>query len=313
MTYITSGIVSTSDFMGFRGNVDVASPYSSSTDATNKVAALIGVGYGDRGYGQLSTSIPLITTGLLVKIDSWNSLLHAVSTINTHTGSNLGNISNVSVGNTIVAYDGSLSKLNLPTIISTLDNNRLQSNISDMSLTAALTSSTINSWNTSIYHEFTVQFINEDSARFFFNTGGQVVVSSTRGGGSNTGLNTAISNMLNDIGYIRVSAKSTNKSGPGTSYNIGYYNLTGTYQNLFTITGSNPSYSTISYVLSGRTENISNVNGGNGYLLRFRATFATGLGPSDIVDGNLQSNAYQYKSTGVVSVTSPIFNTTVPL
>lgn len=61
---ITSGSSKlASDFNSAYGPTNSGSPYASSAAATNMVAALYGVGYGDRGYGQVSPTINKKTVG----------------------------------------------------------------------------------------------------------------------------------------------------------------------------------------------------------------------------------------------------------
>ena len=61
MTYAVGGIIQAADYNGFVGNTAVNVAYASDAAAQNKVAALIGVGYGTRGYGQTSTLLGDVT------------------------------------------------------------------------------------------------------------------------------------------------------------------------------------------------------------------------------------------------------------
>ena len=63
MTYSIGGTIQAADYNGFVGTTAVNLPYASSIAATDKVAALIGVGYGDRGYGQTSTTLADVAAG----------------------------------------------------------------------------------------------------------------------------------------------------------------------------------------------------------------------------------------------------------
>jgi len=70
MTYASGGLIQAGDYNGFVGNTAPSSAYTSSLAATDKVAALIGVGYGDRGYGQTSTNLAVVTVVLLYQLDN---------------------------------------------------------------------------------------------------------------------------------------------------------------------------------------------------------------------------------------------------
>lgn len=317
MTYAIGQVIEAADFNNFRGANAIDVAYANDSAATNKIAALIGVGYGTRGYGQTSPAISTVAVGDVISIAPWNSLFSGMSIINTHTGSGLSIPSTLTTGTIVEALTGSGGDLNIPSIISTLDSNRLTYSIAQMSLTSAITSTRTTSWTASVYHEFTVTFTDENQARYFFNSGGTIYVSASRSGGSSTTLNSAITTMLSDMGTIKFGATSTTYTGTGgTAYNIGYYGLTSSYQNVFYHPGPT-SYSAPNYTLKARTENVTGTNGGNGTLVRFQALFETGIsGPSysyNSANGTLVSSVSQLKSSGTLTISSPTYANTVNL
>lgn len=314
MTYAVGQIIDAVDFMNFRGPNAVNTAYANDLSAANKVTALIGVGFGTRGYGQAST-ISTVSSGNIISIGPWNELFSALQTMNTHTGSALTVPSLLTIGDIVEALNGAGGEPNVPAIISSLDTNRLNYSIAQMSLTSATTSTRTTAWTVSVYHEFTITFLDENSARYFFNSGGTIYVSASRTGGSATTLNSAISTMLNDMGTIRFGAQSTTYTGSGgTAYPIGYYGLTGSYQDVFFHPGPS-SYSAPNYTLKARAENIAGVNGGNGTVLRFQALFETGVLPYsyNAANGTLTSSVSQLKATGSLTIASPAYLTTVNL
>ena len=185
MTYSVGGQIQASDYNGFVGTTAVNAAYSSSAAATSKMAALMGVGYGNRGYGQTSASLATVAVGNTVAAAEWNNLRSAMSAMNTHQGSGLTLQPVVSAGGTILAEDGTLSRPNISTLITSLDTNRLNASITDMTVTAALTSSQATGWTGTVQHVFTAVFGTVDQARYYFNSGGQI-----RFSGSNTGATT---------------------------------------------------------------------------------------------------------------------------
>jgi hypothetical protein len=308
MTYQVGSHILATDYNTFRGPYDAATPYPDDATATNKLAALIGVGYGVRGYGQV-VGFPSVTVGGAVTAAEWNIIRSIMNVINVHTGAGLTIQPTVNVGDPILAYDGSLSRPDLPVLISALDSAKMLYDIAQMQLTSELTSTRNTSWNTEVYHEFTVDFSNENPARYFFNSGGTVYVSASRTGGSATAINTAMTNLLNQMGTIKVGSENTTYTGSGgTAYNIGYYQLTGTYQTLFYHAGSD-IYSPLLYTLQARRENYVGSNGANGSLIRFKATFDTGLDPGHTLDGTLTSNIGQLKENAGLTISSPVYTT----
>lgn len=313
MTYAVGQNIAATDFMGFRGAQGPGTAYPNSSAATNAVAALVGVGYGSRGYGQTNVTLPSVASGTVVSAANWNDLFASMAIINTHTGSALTLPANVSAGAVIQADTGG-ARPNLPGLISTLDTNRLNYNITQMGVHAELSDTRTTAWIGTITHEFTQTFSSEDTARYFYNTGGQIYLSGSQTGGSGSHLDIAFATLLSQMGTIKIGALATTYTGTGgTAYPIGYYDLTGTFQTLFTHHGSAYGYTGISYTVKSQVENVAGLNGGNGTVVRTQAIFATNLNsPSDVVDGNTNSTV-QELIADALSVSSPTYTTTISL
>lgn len=314
MTYAVGQPIAAANFMSFRGANAPNQAYTSSASATNAVAALIGVGYACRGYGLTSTTLPAAITGQPVTASSWNSLYNAMSILNTYTGSGLTLPTTAVTGQPIQAEDGTSGRPNLPSLISTLDTNRLTPDPSQVSVTSELTSVRNTSWTVSVTHQFTMTFTTEDQARYFFNTGGKSYLSASRTGGSVTHINSSMSSLLSQMGTIQVGANTTTYTGSGgTAYSIGYYQLTTNFQTLFTHYGSAYGYSTISYSVQAKTNGPIGTTGGKGNIVTIQAIFATNLlGYQDVLDGTLTSSVQQLMSD-TISVVGPTWSTTISL
>ena len=306
MTYASGGLIQAGDYNGFVGNTAPSSAYASSLEATDKVAALIGVGYGDRGYGQTSTNVAPTSTGVAVSAGQWNNLLNVMSTLNTHQGSGLTLQPTVASGGTIL-YQSSI-----PTNIATLDTNRLLANVTQMTVSSALTSSISTPWSGTITHVFSVDFGTENAARYFFNSGGQIRWSGSNTGGS-TGSAAAWAALLTAMGTIKMDADSTTYTGSGGTItnNIGYYGLTGSLVQTFIHYGSGPYYSGLYYSIQVSRGNYSGSNGGNGSLINCTVTLYDSAYGS--VNGTTSSFIDQYKAGGVLTIASPTYTTTTPL
>ena len=306
MTYSVGGTIQAADYNGFVGTTAVNLPYASSLAATDKVAALIGVGYGDRGYGQTSTTLADVAVSNSVTAVQWNNLLNAMTTLNTHQGSGLTLQPTVASGGTIT-YQSSI-----PTNIATLDTNRLLSNITQMTVSSVLTSSISTPWSGTITHVFTVDFGTENAARYFFNSGGQIRWSGSNTGGS-TGSAAAWAALLTAMGTIKMGADSTTYTGSGGTItnNIGYYGLTGSLVQTFIHYGSGPYYSGLYYSIQVSRGNYSGSNGGNGSLINCTVTLYDSAYGS--VNGTTSSFIDQYKAGGVLTIASPTYTTTTPL
>ncbi len=187
MTYYTGNNVSSTNFMDFRGPIGPANPYpNDATAAQGPIAALIGYGYGKRGYGQLNTVLPPKNPGNRVSSVEWNSMQSAMSTLNTHTGLGLVLQPRVSINGRIIAEDGVDSTANIEALATTLDIGRNEYDPDQMSTNVAIVNDRTQPWNGTVTHEFTVDFDNEDHARWFFNSGGAIDISGDRTGGTET-------------------------------------------------------------------------------------------------------------------------------
>jgi len=306
MTYASGGLIQANDYNGFVGNTAPSSAYASSLAATDKVAALIGVGYGDRGYGQTSTNLAVVSSGVAVSAGQWNNLINAMGTLNTHQGSGLSPANTVTSGSSI-AYQA-----RIPSNIPTLDTNRLTANITQMAVSSVLTSSINTTWSGTITHVFTVDFGTENAARYYFNTGGQIRWSASNTGGS-TGSAAAWAALFTAMGTISMGAYTTTYTGSGGTItnNIGYYGLTGSLVQTFIHYGSGPYYSGIYYTIQVSRSNYTGTNGGNGSLINCTVTMHDGAYGN--VNGTTSSFIDQYKAVGVLTIANPTFTTVTPL
>lgn len=307
MTYAVGQIIKAID--DFAGPIASNKPYGSSAAATNKVAALIGTGYGNRGYGQGNTSvITPVSIGNVITTSHTNSVINALSLINMHQGNANVLPSTVTVGSLIQAFDGSNSRPNLSVIVPALDSNRFTFALNQMVLSSVLTGTRVDPWSVSIFHEFTATFPTEDKARFFFNSGSEIFLTASRSAGSATEINQTITDLLTAMGTVKIGPNATTYTGTGgTPTSIGFWQLTTTYQTLFTAFGTDFGYTNATYTLQARVENVVGLNGGNGTVLRIQATFATGLSSGFPADGTLVSAVSQLIAQGVVTVSAPTF------
>lgn len=312
MSYTGGSIIVASDYMTFRGNNAPNEAYSNATIATNRVAALIGVGYGQRGYGQTSTTLPTTSGNTVVRASTWNNLRSAMSAINVHTGSGLTLQPALNVGDLIVANDGRTPFPNIATLISNLDSNRFLIDGSQTSLSVVLTSTRTTSWTNSVTHEFTATFQTEDLARYFFNAGGEIRLVASRTGGVTNGPNTAISDMLSSSGTVKFGAVATSYTGTGgtVASSIGYYGLTDNYQQIFYHAGSGP-YANVNYTITARRENYVGVNGANGSVIRMRATVSLAGYTTVSVSGTTTSSIASLRSVNAITTSNPVYATVI--
>ncbi|RLA12418.1 MAG: hypothetical protein DRQ60_08695 [Gammaproteobacteria bacterium] len=103
-------------------------------------------------------------------------------------------------------------------------------------------------WTDPINHIFTVTFPDVPTATEFFSKGGQIRFSADRTGGFGNMQNTSFSILLGEISIVMFGELATTNSGPtGNGTAIGYDNLTGSYQSIFTANSSADQYTADEY------------------------------------------------------------------
>ena len=322
MSYAQGQNIAASDYNGLAGDVGNGGSYASSAAATQKVAALYGVGYGDRGYGQTAILFgsPTVAAGAAITADKWLNLRNAIAALASHQGTAttlLPPASDFVAGQAIKAEASATSSYDFATMIANVDTNRLNTNSgASMSLTSnALTITRASTWGAStggITAVATVTFPSENDARFFFNTGGEIRfnVSHPTGSTQDNNWNTALSS----VGTIAFKAHATTRAGTGgTPASVGYYELTTADQTILSGAIGSGAYSTNSITVSARAASISGANGSKGSQLIFTITLTDSHTNSfsDICSAGTAVVFAHLKATAVLSgIASPTFATT---
>jgi hypothetical protein len=188
---------------------------------------------------------------------------------------------------------------------------------SQMSIEPGITSFRTTRWNGVIQHEFTVSFRNDNHRRHFFNTGGDIRISTAL---TYTGPEAKTKDwqiMLSNIGTVRFTYNSTSSTGSGDSAaSIGNYQLTSLYQRIFTKLRGGGVYSPQN-VYSDNSYSID-VRAVDDRQIRFKVSFADdNVGRIDEdVKGQLESNVRIFRATGIASgvrVPAPTFFNNISL
>lgn len=171
----------------------------------------------------------------------------------------------------------------------------------------------------SIAHEFSVTFpggyqttsssgavttaTGVDHRRHFFNAGGEIRFSPTITGG--TGSKFADwSTILTNMGTVKFNYTTATATGSGTSYNIGNFDLTSSYQTVFQKTGSGV-YAENAITIYARGSQNSNV-----VYFKVELSDADTGGFDETINGTVTSTISQLRPTGsYVSLITPIFQT----
>jgi hypothetical protein len=278
----------------------------------NKVIGVLGTGSGNSGYGQpLNSSAVALGTRVTIneyanlRFDIINAWVHqAGSTPTTVTVTEGGTIRFSAVDAPVTTYDA---------LANTLIANRFNLGAGQSAVAVPASSPRSRTytgvggdiWNTSISCTVDVQWPSANTARFFFNSGGQIRITSTRSGGSlGTTQNTSWTNILSSAG---TQSFGGNNPGTGTSPMNGqnWYRLTNSFQTYYTLAGSSP-YGSNSYNLQARVTDTADNSSGAAANSQFLVQFIDNYvdpgppAPGDAVDGTFSIAVSLVFATGVL-------------
>jgi len=262
------------------------------------VANIISTGSSNYGYGNAISSLQK-SQGDKITISDWANLRLDLYNAAYHQGS--------TIAPTAIDANTKISTTIVNTYISaanTIDTNRfLIAEYSDESL---LTNSRTTTWNATVTHAFYIDFGNHDNARYFFNSGSSLKFSASISGYSNS-QGTSWNTMLSSIGTIYFNYNSITASAGTATSSFGFYNLTGSYQQAYIISGSG-LYSSNDYKIR-----MSYDGAGKIYVIIDFEDLHTNTW-TDLVDGTLTSIVSMRRASGShISVSPPAGTSTTLL
>lgn len=289
-----------------------------------KVIGIMGTGSGNSGYGQSLNSSD-VAVGNKVTINEWANLRYDIINAYVHQNGSLPSIVTASEGNTIRYSTVDAPITTYDTLANGLIANKFAVGAGQSAVNAYTPSSTTwpgaygSFWNTRVACTIDVYWANSNAARYFFNSGGQIRIASSRSGGSVLSQNTAWTSILSGAG---TQSFGGNNPGTGISPADGqnWYRLTNSYQQYYSTSGSSP-YGSNTYRLSARVTDVISNAGGTAAASKFLVEFIdnyTDPGPEpspppgDQVDGTIEVSVSVVYATGVL-VPSGFGNFTVTL
>ena len=238
MSYASGGIIEAVDFNNLAWGTNVGGTY---TTTANNLAYVHGLGYGRYGYGQDTTGYTPVALGQVVTATQWTSLVGGVNGALSLQGNTLITPTSVTAGNTITYYSEVAGGINYAW------NN---ANVGAVSATTAGTANAqlgVQGWGGSTErrgrYTFTVSWLNANLARYWWNMGGKLDITSSVISGGTT-RNTDWSNLCTAMGTIRIGYRATTKvGGSGTTTTLLSTAGTGGYWLGTTVTGPHPGTS----------------------------------------------------------------------
>ena len=168
------------------------------TATANTLNVTWSTGSGTAGYGQ--TALSNVSVGNTVVASDWANLVNKTSNAAVHQGSSITSVSAPVTGGVITAISA------IPTNLQTIYTNRL--NAATQGSTTANSAVYGLSWSTGITFTHTVTFANGDAARYFFNSGGQLKITCSHANNT-AGINLLFNNLASNVGTVVVSAPTS--------------------------------------------------------------------------------------------------------
>ena len=303
------------------GELIYAADYNSIQSVVDSV---MGLGAADEGYGQAITSSQLIPS-TTAQVIQWVRLRNDMILARQHqTG--VDESASLTVANSSSTISSTIANQYF-NFAQTIRSNRLTLAASGNSSTETLVDQTrTSSWNGTLNHTVTITFPGyttgaltvsaANHARSFFNAGGQIWISSGRSGGTGgSSKNIDWTTMLGNgstqpsgfgtvaFGYTETSTVSGTASAAGTTYNLGWYDMSTSDQLVFRKQAPAGNYAENDYEIYARR------NAGSTQLIltiQFRDDDAGDPNIDEDVDGNLRSLIRQVRPSGSnVSVPTP--------
>jgi hypothetical protein len=221
----------------------------------SRLALILGNGSGQSGYGQSLLSSPVSNIdGSLVSADDINAMyadmvkarIHQIGTEPTQIAEIISNLNIIaedtsfSIGDdgiTVIDPNGTKKGIiDYENLMTQVEIDKFLAHSSQVALESGTTSQRTAQWNGLVYLELTVNFTNADHRRHFFNTGGSIRISGNNSGAiGDKGKDWNL--LMIEIGSVTFNYSATFPTSSGIGSAIGNYNLTNTYQTIFTKVG----------------------------------------------------------------------------
>jgi hypothetical protein len=306
-------------------------------DIRNKIVAVLGNGSVNFGWGQQARiNSSAVAESTKVTINEWANLRYDVINAYKHINGSNPTTAQVAEGNTIrytSNFTPDTGTLDVPQKqyddwANNITTNRFTVAAGESVVTAAISQTKTGAWNGTISCVISFNFGSANEARYFFNSGGQIRISSSRTDGTVSAQNTAWSNLLTAVGTQLFGA---NTPGTGTTPGDGlnWYRCTSTFQTYYTGTASNP-YGSNNIQLQARVTDVANNAAGTAAYGEIRVVFTDGytdpvvgippsrafgpdgVPPADLVDGVLAVSCNLRYATGIMVPSSAVFTVAQP-
>ena len=212
---------------------------------------IFGVGDGAYGMGQTELS-DLAVAGEKITATKWNSLFTAMDVVANQSNTSVSSTDARTAGDPITAKAALIS--NLASLASAVAGGCVNATSGVTAAAADVTNTASSTYDQNHVSEASFTFAGGDEARWFFNAGGRLRVAITNTETASTAKDDILNSLNGQMGNFDLRATTSTVSGTGdgsseadsttgSDLNIGYYDLTTSYQVIYVITESTSTYS----------------------------------------------------------------------
>jgi hypothetical protein len=267
MAYSLGGLIAAVDYNNFVG--------ASTSTTSGQLNAVWATGNGAYGYGQTAISQSASTAGI-VTATQWATLINALNNVRTHqTGAGSG-ISAVTAGQQI-NYLSTLSTQITNAYTNAASYASQGATVTGTNYTTAISGTT----GISSYTDRFVSFASADSARYFFNAGGQLNLVLSTSSSNGTGSSSSFDRLITGLGGVNIkNTANGGRTGTGITLNtnntaFGYRNLVyATNTNIIQVTDTTAAYTADTAYIGLYTNDATTTNGSVGAQMNFRITYS---------------------------------------
>lgn len=248
-----------------------------------------GTGANQWGLGQ--TALNAVAVGDTITAAQWNSLFAAMDNVANHTNDTLTSTAAKAAGD-VIAVKAAL-EADLTTLAASVANGC--PNATALSTSAALqTSASSVRYAGSHVVEHSVTFTNANQARWFFNAGGKIHINITRtanGGTSATSKDSSVDELITGLGNFLLKSQTSSRSGSTETLstdgtNIGFYDLTTSYQTIIELTQNSGTYTTMYFKVEAKADAAA----GSAQVVTIRTSIVDpDAGDSEFTAGNTEA------------------------
>lgn len=222
------------------GQLIEASDYATIKATTDLI---FGKSSGQSGYGQTITS-PAVAPGTIATAAQWLALRSDMVKARQHqTGASVGTSNSLDGNNLLVPVSADVITNELRAqylaFANNLTANKFEVATSQLSTEVLVVGTRTTAWNGVLTHTVAItgNFTGDGSdnnLRYFFNAGGSIRISASRGGGAATSKNISWTTLLSEMGTISFNhLKTTYTGSSGIPSEIGWHDLTTSNQLIF--------------------------------------------------------------------------------